>query len=99
MASELQPDERETRISMSGDDHDTWYVYTDDPYWIRRLDKLAEFVRDYGYGREYKLRADQLLIRAGKRQVEMTDERRALLAARMRRIQARNMEKRMEPGV
>ena len=33
--------ERETRLSMTGDDHGTWDVFTDDPFWIARLDKIA----------------------------------------------------------
>ena len=33
--------ERETRFSMMGDDHGTWDVFTDDPMWIARLDKIA----------------------------------------------------------
>lgn len=33
--------ERETRFSMMGDEHGTWDVFTDDPMWIVRLDKIA----------------------------------------------------------
>ena len=49
MAMELQPDERETHLNMTGDDHGTWLVYSDDVYWQRRFEKLGiEFVEVKG---------------------------------------------------
>jgi hypothetical protein len=36
------PKERETAITMSSEDHSYWHVWTDDPYMIRRLDRLAQ---------------------------------------------------------
>ena len=49
--------ERETRLSMTGDDHGTWDVFTDDPFWIARLDKIATAYKVNGEGRWYKLRS------------------------------------------
>ena len=70
MAADLQIDERETHLSMAGNEHGHWDVFTDDPYWMRRLEKLGiEPVRVVGCGRQYRLTADQVLIRKGKRQV------------------------------
>jgi hypothetical protein len=67
--SKLLPEERETVLHMTGDNRDDWFVYSDDPYMMRRLDKLAEVVRIVGSGKEYRIRADQILLRKGKRQV------------------------------
>ena len=57
--------ERETRLSMTGDDHGTWDVFTDDPFWISRLDKIATAWKVNGEGRGYKLRSDQVVVRVG----------------------------------
>jgi hypothetical protein len=66
----LQPDERETCLSMTGDNHDEWIVFTDDPYMIRRIEKLGvQPAEKVGAGFEYKLNADQVLLRKGKRRV------------------------------
>lgn len=73
--------ERETCLNMTADDHSTWLVFSDDPYWMRRLDSIAEFVRNVGEGKEYRLRADQLTLRRGKRQ--LSEAQRAKLAKRL----------------
>ena len=57
--------ERETRLSMMGDDHAQWDVYTDDPMWIDRLDRITAAIRTQGEGKWYKLRADQVVVRIG----------------------------------
>ena len=79
MAHELNPEERETIISMAGDDHDTWIVYTDDPYWQRRVERLGiQPFEVRGAGRKYRLHADQVLIRKGKPAIsEQTRQARA----------------------
>ena len=56
--------ERETRLSMTGDDHGTWDVFTDDPFWIARLDKIATAWKENGEGRWYKIPARQVTLRA-----------------------------------
>ena len=57
--------ERETHLNMTGDDHGTWDVFTDDPFWIARLDKIATAWKVNGEGRWYKLRSDQVVVRVG----------------------------------
>jgi len=75
MSSNLAPDERETCLSMTGDDHSTWVVFTDDPFWIRRLDKIATAYQELGEGRMYRLDAGQVSIRR-KRQVSAAERAR-----------------------
>ena len=86
MSNVLEPDERETTLSMTGDDHNQWLVTTDDLYWISRLRKLGIAPVDVkGSLFIYHLTSDQVLIRAGKRKVEMTEARKqALLKGRLR---------------
>ena len=47
----LTASERETRLSMVGDDHTQWDVYTDDPMWIDRLDRITTAIRTQGEGK------------------------------------------------
>ena len=61
----LTASERETRLSMMGDDHSTWDVFTDDSMWIDRLDRITTAIRTQGEGKWYKLRADQVVVRIG----------------------------------
>jgi len=80
---QLQPEERETHLNMVGDDHSTWVVFSDDPYWIRRFEKLGIApTAQTGSGYEYTLTADQVLIRKGKRHV--SDETRTAMRERFR---------------
>ena len=78
---ELLPEERETHFNMVGDNHNEFIVFSDDPYWVRRLDKIAVGVA-VGTGKEYRLRADQVLVRAGKPQREYTDAQREAMSQR-----------------
>lgn len=77
-------EERETHLSMTADDRSIWIVFSDDPVMMRRLDAIAEFVRNVGEGKEYRLRADQLTLRKRKRQ--LSEAHKAQLADRMRRL-------------
>lgn len=56
--------EREIRLSMMGDNHGEWDVFTDDPFWIARLNKIATAYKVNGEGRWYKIPANQVTIRA-----------------------------------
>lgn len=60
----LTNEERETHFNMTGDDHGRWHIFTDDPFWLRRLDKCkgAECIRAVGEGKEYTLPANWLRI-------------------------------------
>lgn len=69
--------ERETRFSMMGDDHGTWDVFTDDPFWIARLDKIATAWKENGEGRWYTLRADQVVVRIGVSEAKKAAGRKA----------------------
>lgn len=82
---EMLPEERETHFSMASDDRSRWVVFTDDPYMIRRLDRITVAVRVCGAGKEYILTSDQVLIRAGKRQ--LSEEARARMTSRLRQGQ------------
>ena len=84
MSKELSGPERETHLSMAADDRSVWIVFSDDPVMMRRLDVIAEVVRDVGAGKEYRLRADQVLLRLVRK--PPSDERKAQLAANMRRV-------------
>jgi len=87
MAIELAPEERETCLNMAGDNHNEWAVHTDDPYWIRRFEKLGiQPTAKVGAGNRYILRADQVLIRRGKPQV--SDATRQARAARLKNLHA-----------
>lgn len=77
-------DEMETMFNIVASDRNTVLVFSDDPVWMRRLDKLGTFVRNTGEGKEYTLRIDQLVVRSGKRQVSETQ--RAAATETMRKI-------------
>lgn len=77
-------DEMETVFCIVASDRDVVTVFSDDPFWMRRLDKIGTFVRNTGEGKEYTLRADQFVVRAGKRQVSETQ--RAAATENMRKI-------------
>lgn len=88
MSNEIVLDHRETVLNMTADNHGEWEVFTDDPYWIRRLERLSvQSTKKVGEGFKYKLRADQVLIRAGKRQV--SEEQRQKSSERMRALKHR----------
>lgn len=88
MSNEIILDHRETHLNMMAHDHRTWELFTDDPYWIRRMEKLGiEPTEKVGDGFLYRLLADQVLIRKGKRQV--SDKQRQIAAERMKLLRDR----------
>jgi hypothetical protein len=82
--AELLPEERETHLNMTGDNHNEWIVFTDDPYWIRRLDKVATATRIVGGGKEYRLPARQLTLRAKRKEID--DATKKIRAANLRQF-------------
>jgi hypothetical protein len=63
----LRPEEQETILTQPGDNRKEWLVFSDDPIWINRLDKLVEQghvpqSRIIGAGKEYILKAEQVFI-------------------------------------
>lgn len=88
MSNEVVLDHRETMFNMTADNHGEWECFTDDPYWIRRFEKLGiKPWKSVGDGFKYKLRADQVLVRAKKR--EVSEENRRKFAERMRQSNPR----------
>lgn len=64
--SRLELVEREIAFSQSAQDRrdGVWHVWTNDPYWLRRLATIgAEVVRDSGASKEYKLDQRMVLLR------------------------------------
>ena len=59
--------ERETHFNVMGDNHGVWDVFTDDLFWIARLDKIAVAYRVNGEGRWYKIPARRVTLRAPAR--------------------------------
>jgi len=80
--SELTKEERELHINMTADNHNTFLVGTDDPYWIRRLDKIAERTMTSGEWVEYELPANQVTLRKPRK---VTEEQRKILSERAKR--------------
>lgn len=81
----LTQQEQETHLNMTADDRNTWQVFSDDLVMQRRLEGIgATLVRVAadGIGKHYTLRADQVLIRAGKRKV--SEAQREQSSARLR---------------
>jgi hypothetical protein len=87
--AELLPEERETHLNMMGDNHDVWVVFTDDPYWIRRFDKVATATRTVGEGKEYRLSVKQITLRAGTK--KLSNEEKERRAEHMRHIRGNSM--------
>jgi hypothetical protein len=61
----LALDEMETAITQTAEDRarGVWHVYSDDPYWQRRLDELAKKVRVQGPGAWYEIEHRQITLR------------------------------------
>lgn len=86
--NDLSNAERETMLNMTADDRSGWIVFSDDPVMMRRLETAnAEFVRNVGVGKEYRLKTEQVLIRKGKRVV--SDEQRRKAAEHMKLLRER----------
>ncbi len=61
--SKLAKEEMETHVSRMALDKE-WEVYTDDPRYIKKFQSLgAEFVRDLGYGKVFRLDDEMLILR------------------------------------
>lgn len=81
--NELTNAERETCFNVVADDRNTVHVFSDDPVMQRRIERVGgELVREEGPSKWYTLRADQLLLRKGKRKTApLTMEQLAVLRA------------------
>ena len=87
--NDLSNEERETHLSMTGDNHKEWEIFTDDPYWVRRLDKFAEG-QPVGKGKKYRLQANQVTIRAVPKRRELSDEERQQISERFRAMREKS---------
>lgn len=89
-------DHRETHLNMMAHDHKTWELFSDDPYWIRRMEKLGiEPTERVGDGFLYRLLADQVLIRKGKRPT--SEKQRQVAAERMKVLRDRQASAKSMP--
>jgi hypothetical protein len=82
----LSREEMETHLNMTGDDHGTWHVYSDDPVLQRKLESIgATLIKrsSDGIGKHYTLRANQVSFRRGN---PVSDERKAEMGDRMRAL-------------
>ena len=66
--------ERETHLSQSADNHDEWEMYTDDPVWISRMNRLGIVAKrtTAAGGKFYLVPDSQITIRKKRR--AMTEE-------------------------
>ncbi len=87
--SNLTLDEMETNINMIAADRSMWEISSDDPVMQRRLEKAnAELISEKDGCKFYRMKAEQITFRKGKRQLS-TAQRKAL-ADRMRQLHAKN---------
>ena len=59
----LTVEDQETLITMDAVDRSVWHVYSSDPSYIAKLNKIAEPVRVDDWGTTYELSARQVLLR------------------------------------
>ncbi len=97
MSIKLTLEEQETHLNMTADNRGMWAVYSDDPVMMRRLESIgAQLVREErSGGRHYELRADQVVLRKGKRQ--LSEAQRAVLD-RARQLAADADQRRATPA-
>lgn len=64
-------EETESALWQCAEDRSTWEMTTEDAVMIRQMERIgAEFVCElFGGARRYKLRADQVVLRRGKKQM------------------------------
>lgn len=81
--------DREIIISQDADNRQEWNVFTDDPVMVRKLEAIGATRTDTrGESTFWTIRADQILLRRGKRQVSEANRQAArerLAAARAAR--------------
>jgi hypothetical protein len=85
--SDRTQEETETSLYQNAADRSTWELCTEDAVWQRRLEAMGIApTRTRGDARWYTLRADQVLIRKGKRAT--SEAQREVARARMAAMQA-----------
>ncbi len=88
MMAEKTLEETETVLCQQASNRREWNLFTEDPVWQRRLESfgIEPDAELHGGGRTYTLRADQVVIRKGKR--ETSEAQRAAFAERMAAVRA-----------
>jgi hypothetical protein len=87
--SPLSLEETETHLNMVADDRGIWYVYTDDPVMIRKMESIgATFVKSSGPGKHYTLRSNQVSLGKGRAKQDLTEEEREVRRQRMAAVNA-----------
>jgi len=76
--------ERETVFNIAGDDHKTLHVASDDPMWIRRLDKLASPVKVENDCKWYEFDLNNFNLTLRRKRL-LTEEEKAKLRERAHR--------------
>ena len=61
--SALTKEDQETLITMDANNRSVWKVYTSDPTFITKLDKIAVCKKSSDWGNHYELDARQVLLR------------------------------------
>lgn len=86
----ISREEQETIINFSADDKTAW-VYTCDPVYIRKMDKLCErcpesykLIKQDEYSKTYSMPKKLVSFRTPVAKRELTDEERAVLSERMK---------------
>jgi hypothetical protein len=83
---ELSLEEREIHINQNASDRSVWSIYTDDPVWIKRLNKIVDSSsedsgitrEEVGVGFRYTLPVKYVTIRPPRR---LSEEQKASLRA------------------
>lgn len=80
--ADLTNAERETYISMTADNRDTWHIFSDDPVMQRRFESIgATLTKERGGSKWYTLPANQISLRNPSK---LTEEQREELSRRAR---------------
>lgn len=85
---ELSLEEREIHINQNADDRSVWSIYTDDPVWIKRLNKIVDKAsegsgvtrEEAGIGFRYLMPVKYVAIRPPRK---LSAEQKARLAQRL----------------
>lgn len=86
MTTKLKPDEQETIISMMGDNHDIWTITSDDPKWIKKLNKLTNNQGKQlpnSFAVKYTIDANQIVIRKKPTKKIITNEEKQIIGDRL----------------
>jgi hypothetical protein len=83
--SNLTTEEKETVISIDASDRSICYVYSSDPVYQRKLEKIgATVISENDWGKRYELPANQVIL--SKARKPMTEEQRKESSERMKKF-------------